>query len=83
MNSPRLTSLQIRVLSIVKVKSPEDSDPGTDRQTLEDNLADDITTPEAIAEALEGLVAEGYLEELSGAWAVTQKGMAAYVEFTG
>ena len=82
MDYPQLTSLQIRVLSIVKVKDPEESDDGTDLKTLEDNLADDITTPEAIAQALEGLVAAGYLDEKSGSWVVTDKGMAAYLEFT-
>ena len=77
---PPLTSLQVRVLSIVKVKGPEE-DGATDLKTLEDNLVDDITTSEGIVEALQGLVAGGYVEEKRGSWSVTEKGVAAYSEF--
>jgi predicted transcriptional regulator len=77
---PPLTSLQVRVLSIVKVKGPEEAG-ATDLDTLEENLVDDITTKEAILEALEGLVAGGYVEEKGGAWSVTDKGTVAYSEF--
>ena len=82
MTAPQLTSLQIRVLSIVKVKGPEESDVATDLQTLTDNLIDDITTEDAIVAALGDLVAQGYLVEKSGSWAVTDKGIAAFLEFS-
>ena len=71
-----MTSLQIRLMAVLKTKGI--SEPGTDLDFLEENLINDITTREAIEEALEGLVAEKYLEEKAKSWSLTPKG-AEYI----
>jgi hypothetical protein len=75
-----MTSLQIRILAVLKVKGVSEVDAQKDLDLLEENLVDDRTTREAITEALDGLVAEGYLEEKSGDWTFTPKGLAAAIE---
>ena len=74
-----MTSLQIRLLAVLKVRGPDAEGP-LSRELIEENLVDDITTPAAIAEALDGLVKDGYAEEKREAWHLTEKGVAAAVE---
>ena len=75
-----MTSLQIRILAVLKVKGVSEDDAGRDMELLQENLADDLTTPEAIAEAVQGLVTEGYLTEKRGDWTMTDKGLAAAID---
>ena len=75
-----MTSLQIRILAVLKVKGSTEDDVGRDMELLQENLADDLTTPEAIAEAVQGLVEEGYLTEMRGDWTMTDKGLAAAID---